>query len=1515
MADCDERLQKEREEMQKRFKKDLQDSLRDLNHQLYLSQCEIRNLRVAEEDRKAKSANMFEKEVIEARSLVSAEVRETREAAYQKVQSLKVQHAEDLKAKDHELYLSRCEIRNLTVAEEDRKAKSANTFEKEVIEARSLVSAEVRETREAAYQKVQSLKVQHAEDLRVKDAEILKLKEDLKEARLCLLSLGSTLKSVKADLKRAKTSASMQKYHSGLLKYSKHKTCFTWAEQDEDKEEEEASCSSSSYESAVADSDESEDLAISENESEEEHSGETAPDAAGGASGAAAGKNRRTGVAGGGGRRRGVVDRRSSAGSSTSGRRVHRRTFEDNNKRALKRRGKKILCLLHKLSNGGDGRLAIKILCEALRHHKVKGLLYKAGGVEALLGVARATNRSVKEEFYVEELLTRLGNALRYLKRDKGGQSRSAEEWIAEQAIITSIAPPTVSPGSKKFQWYRKTFHLGYRALESGIRRRQLLDNSVLREVTLGIGEKEGEAGEEEEEGHWFARQRAKYANSIRQRYPVEAGIATGFWVSRTVPSPSEVLVKHAKFPHPYKSRTERYKMCPPPSAYTHDGGDKGAGGRGGRVEGCSEHAKHYKTMSDDKMYDDFCEEHPEEAKVIKRYMFKALRPWFIGLEDRRTCVCVYCKRMLLVLKAYKKNFRHYHGEDCSCCCDFCKDGGCRNHLVDGPMSSPDALMRVILCPLATSLEEEVVRTMEEEEDDDDEEQDSDYYYSSSSGGQEEHSCCSSHYGDDDEYEEEAEAFKEYASSSCSSLCSGDEEVVAAPGEEEDVVMMEEDKGNDDHHVTAAAAAEGEENRRADHRDDEGDYSAAGFQRSIESGWAFLSERRRKAMLMNKRRKEKPDFKFDCVMGRCKSCGWADEDGNLKPPFAICDTELMAAGGREDFEWEEIRYVSQAKGGVRESELEEAEAEEEDSRREALPSVPLAGSRIGEENQQDGTKIVTTVTVRGSANDFYKYAQKTSQVYFKHIWRKRNQEKVIAAMTQSLKDDELLFHLDFGMNYSHTHHDAIQAEHWSQWQSTLLVIVVYRRVRPGGAVQAEAHVFLSPDRNHSNQFVQHSMGILMKHYQTGEHKHFTNIKRIKLVSDGCKSQFKCRFQFNWLCECPSLFTVHEDKEGGGGEDDVVVVPGPTAEHHFWAEGHGKGLCDAITGYLKQIWGRVEIRRGAYFPDSKALYEYSVKNLSKIPPPPTPNNDDGGIEPGIPGEGIRARFFHLVDFGDVDQEPGKTVEAMKGTAKCFSFIAPGEEGKAKIVYMREGSCICEEACLKGDFQNCKHQSLLPQPEEVAVRAGVWSQEEQRRAVRKLREAAELELQGKKEGDTLLIYFTQYQKGDRGDDPNWKSRWAPVELARSVRVNNATSQSRQNPQIGVYIPEEVVKESEFCFPSDEVCDKEIQFCGTAVNCNKKHVTWVPIECVRASPACGLPDFSEAPVWNPDNHVVEGIPPAGGERRRRLPLLPRSSTLNRRSVRRGLPSKIYIPARLQQHMLESLRYWEKIIPLSQL
>lgn len=331
---------------------------------------------------------------------------------------------------------------------------------------------------------------------------------------------------------------------------------------------------------------------------------------------------------------------------------------------------------------------------------------------------------------------------------------------------------------------------------------------------------------------------------------------------------------------------------------------------------------------------------------------------------------------------------------------------------------------------------------------------------------------------------------------------------------------------------------------------------------------------------------------------------------------------------------------------------------------------------------------------------------------------------------------------------------------------------------------------------------------------------------------------------------------------------------------------------------------MEIRRSAYFPDTKALYDYSVANLTKLPPPP--GDEDGAASKN---DGIRARFFHYVDFGDVDHEPRKNVEPIKGTAKCFSFIAPAEAGRTKVMYMWEASCTCGD-CQLGNVAGCKHEASIPQPEEVAIKTDVWNQDAQRRALRKLREAAELELQGKEVGDALLIYFTQHNK-QRHDDLTWKSRWAPVELAEKLKISSTATLSRQNPKIAVYIPDEVSKESEFAFPLHELCDNEFEKCGKAKGCLKKHKFWVPIESIRASPASGL-DFSSEPTYSADAEEVRQ------ERAATIPSRTRSARNQRRveeTQRRGLPAKIFISPDLQQHMLETLKYWDNNVPPSQL
>lgn len=98
---------------------------------------------------------------------------------------------------------------------------------------------------------------------------------------------------------------------------------------------------------------------------------------------------------------------------------------------------------------------------------------------------------------------------------------------------------------------------------------------------------------------------------------------------------------------------------------------------------GCRVHPKQYKTCSDDESYSQFQELHKDSAAVIKRTMFKLLRPFFIVPPESRTCVCPYCKIALQIIADYIRIFGLCHGEDCPCECLRCERGDCKDKLLN----------------------------------------------------------------------------------------------------------------------------------------------------------------------------------------------------------------------------------------------------------------------------------------------------------------------------------------------------------------------------------------------------------------------------------------------------------------------------------------------------------------------------------------------------------------------------------------------------------------------------------------------------------------------------------------------------------------------------------------------------------------------------------------------------------------------------------------------------------------
>ena len=171
-------------------------------------------------------------------------------------------------------------------------------------------------------------------------------------------------------------------------------------------------------------------------------------------------------------------------------------------------------------------------------------------------------------------------------------------------------------------------------------------------------------------------------------------------------------------------------------------------------------------------------------------------------------------------------------------------------------------------------------------------------------------------------------------------------------------------------------------------------------------------------------------------------------------------------------------------------------------------------------------KITIQVKVMGTPREFFEYVARVMGPYFNHLWRKRHQEKVINLMQgEALRDNELFLQADFAMKYSHNHRDALQSEWFLVWLSTILMIIVC--LREDGVVKYHMHVVLSCDKKQSNLFVQKAFELVISYYQgTNPIKVYErplhDLQRVRIASDGCRGQFKCKGEIEACCSMPEV---------------------------------------------------------------------------------------------------------------------------------------------------------------------------------------------------------------------------------------------------------------------------------------------------------------------------------------------------------------------------------------------------------
>ena len=213
--------------------------------------------------------------------------------------------------------------------------------------------------------------------------------------------------------------------------------------------------------------------------------------------------------------------------------------------------------------------------------------------------------------------------------------------------------------------------------------------------------------------------------------------------------------------------------------------------------------------------------------------------------------------------------------------------------------------------------------------------------------------------------------------------------------------------------------------------------------------------------------------KWSCAAAECGECGHAREDH--LPRLPRC-TALPAALERErdahaedDEENRTLmrRYTKKA----------QTQMEEDDHERQWDAAV-VGGSDDPKSRVKEAEMLQVD---RLTLDEALKYVKRTLIKYTKHNHIARHQAREFQNCKRRLRVGDIMIIVDFAMNWCHRHQDELQSAHWCPWQTTLLIFVVYRRVK--GGLRLEGHVFYSDDLNHSNKMVQHCFEIEVKHYQ------------------------------------------------------------------------------------------------------------------------------------------------------------------------------------------------------------------------------------------------------------------------------------------------------------------------------------------------------------------------------------------------------------------------------------------------
>jgi hypothetical protein len=243
-------------------------------------------------------------------------------------------------------------------------------------------------------------------------------------------------------------------------------------------------------------------------------------------------------------------------------------------------------------------------------------------------------------------------------------------------------------------------------------------------------------------------------------------------------------------------------------------------------------------------------------------------------------------------------------------------------------------------------------------------------------------------------------------------------------------------------------------------------------------------------------------------------------------------------------------------------------------------------------------------------NLFYKYA--------KHSHRSQWLDQQFRMCKDTFPIGTIISVVDFVENYTLQPQNETQAQYYNSIQVAIFVHITYRHspdsTKDERKIIREYHFYMSDDRSHSHEFVQHCFQNYFDFLQEND----IAMDRHLIWSDNCTGQFKNARMFYWLCR------MHVERG----------VP------HIWSffeSGHGKGEHDGAGACVKRALVKEQLRiSGAILLDAHSIVDWCTLALSQ----------GGTLDSTV------RRFFWLIEEGTIGDR--LDCQTVRDSSKMHSF---------------------------------------------------------------------------------------------------------------------------------------------------------------------------------------------------------------------------------------------------------------------